>query len=67
VEVALKSYPKYVHGGCVAGLELRVCEYPTYARGFLKADMMNPDERKSVANTVKRIIDALNKVTERCR
>lgn len=48
-------------------MELRVCEYPTYARGFLKADMMNPDERKSVANTVKRIIDALNKVTERCR
>jgi hypothetical protein len=34
---------------------------------YLKADMRNPDERKSVANTVRRIIDALNKVAERCR
>jgi hypothetical protein len=32
---ALKSYPKHARRGLAVGLELRVCEYPTYARGFV--------------------------------
>jgi hypothetical protein len=39
----------------------------TIASAYLKADMASPGDRKSIASAVRRIIDALNKVAERCR